>query len=164
MAAETVTSPENPTHKSNIFLAIQPTIYKADALITSPTGDSSDGGDEVAAFAIHLFDPEHNISFSALSQALPMQWLDWLDASPPADTKPGSWALPHVIQDIMDAGGSDPREWVVEWVEEALGLSVGVVAQKYVAKRMRVGEAGEIGEVMRNATSTRSGGEEARAV
>jgi len=163
VAAETVISPENPTHKSNIFLAIQPTIYKADALVTS-TGDSSDGGGEVAAFAIHLFDPEHNISFPALSQALPKQWLDWLDAPPPEDTKPGSWALPHVIQDIMDSGGSDPREWVVEWVEEALGLSVGVVAQKYVAKRMRVGEAGEIGEVMRDAISTRGGGEEARAV
>jgi len=141
-----------------------PTIYKANALIATPTGESSGNVDEVVAFAIHLFDPEHNISFSTLSQALPKEWLDWLDAAPPADTKPGSWALPHVIQDIVDVGGIDPREWVVEWVEEALALSVGVVAQKYVAKRMRVGEAGEMGEVMRNATSSRGGGEEARAV
>lgn len=62
----------------------------------------------------------------------------------------------------------DPREWVVEWVEEAVGLSVGVVAQKYVAKRMRVGEAGEVGQAMRKAAAVEheheGGGEEARAM
>lgn len=78
--------------------------------------------------------------------------------------KSGEWALPPVIQDIMDHGGVDPREWVVEWVEEAVGLAIGVVAQKYVAKRMRVGESGEMADLVRKAEQEHAGGEEARAV
>jgi hypothetical protein len=163
-AAEDQTSfVDNPTRKSNIFLAIQPTIHAANDLITSIIEDSGDD-EKVVSFAIHIHDPEHNISFSTLSQALPLQWLEWLDAPAPADIKPGEWALPDAIREIIDAGGVDPREWVVEWVEEAVGLSVGVVAQKYVAKRMRVGEAGEVGEAMRAAAIAEAGGEEARAV
>lgn len=50
--------------------------------------------------------------------------------------------VPEEIREIIESGGVDPREWVAEWVEEALGLSVGVVAQKYVARRMGVGEGG----------------------
>lgn len=111
-------------------------------------------------FAIHLLDPEHEISFSTVSQTLPAQWLEWLDAPPSDVSRPGEWALPVVIQDIVDAGGVDPREWIVEWVEEAVGLAVGTVAQRYVAKRMRVGEAGE----MRRLVREEGGGEEARAV
>jgi hypothetical protein len=37
-------------------------------------------------------------------------------------------------------GGVDPRDWVAEWLEESLSLAVGVVAQRYVARRMGVGE------------------------
>ncbi|KAF8242756.1 hypothetical protein K440DRAFT_564323 [Wilcoxina mikolae CBS 423.85] len=159
-AAQPTVSSQNPTRKSNIFLAIQPTIHSTNDLIAAVTDRSSGDDKKVVSFAIHLHDPEHNISFSTLSQALPLQWLDWLDAPPPADTKPGEWALPEVIQDITRAGGVDPREWVVEWVEEAVGLSVGVVAQKYIAKRMRVGEAGEMGQVMRNAAMEQANEEE----
>ena len=133
----------NPTRKSNIFLAIQPAIHTADDLLAPATGLDSEDSEKVVSFAIHLHDPEHGLSFSALSQALPLQWLDWLDAPPPASLGPGEWALPDVIRGIVQTGGVDPREWVVDWVEEAVGLSVGVVAQKYVAKRMRVGEAGD---------------------
>jgi hypothetical protein len=163
-AADQPSSVENPTRKSNIFLAIQPTIHTANDLIAFITGASSTDDEKVVSFAIHIHDPEHNISFSTLSQALPLQWLEWLDAPAPAGTQPGDWALPYAIKEIIDAGGVDPREWVVEWVEEAVGLSVGVVAQKYVAKRMRVGEAGEVGEAMRAAAVAEAGGEEARAV
>ena len=151
-AAATPENPENPTRKSNIFLAIQAATHRAD-------------DEDVVSFAIHLHDPEHKLSFSTVSQTLPLQWLLWLDAPPPAGTRPGEWALPDVIREIMDAGGVDPREWVVEWVEEAVGLSVGVVAQKYVAKRMRVGEAGEVGNAMRTAAREHeASGEEARIV
>ena len=51
-------------------------------------------------------------------------------------------ALPESIQEIIESGGVDPREWVSEWIEEILSLSIGVVAQRYVAKRMGVGEGG----------------------
>lgn len=163
-AAEQTVTAENPTRKSNIFLAIQPTIHSADDLVSSVTDEESADEEMVVSFAIHLHDPEHNISFSTLSQALPLQWLIWLDAPPPADIRPGEWVLPEAVQDIMDAGGVDPREWVVEWVEEAVGLSVGVVAQKYVAKRMRVGEAGQVADAMRTAAREQAGEEEAGAV
>lgn len=91
-------------------------------------------------FAIHLYDPVHALSFATVSQALPAQWLEWLDAPAPKDTPAGEWALPDVIRNMVDMGGIDPREWIVEWVEEVVGLAVGVVAQKYVARRMRVGD------------------------
>jgi hypothetical protein len=151
-AEEAAFNPQNPTRKSNIFLSIQPTIHTMDALVASVTDESAGDEEKVVSFAIHLLDPEHEISFSTLSQSLPLQWLDWLNASPPADAQQGQWALPEVIQDIMQIGGTDPREWVVEWVEETVGLSVGVVAQKYVAKRMRIGDAAEAGEEVRQAT------------
>jgi hypothetical protein len=53
--------------------------------------------------------------------------------------------VPPEIRDIVESGGVDPREWVAEWVEEALALAVGIVAQRYVARRMGVGE-GAIGK------------------
>lgn len=137
---------DNPTRKSNIFLAIQPTIYtQQNTGNPSVTGDQEEK-EQVTVFAIHLYDPVNSLSFSTVSQALPAMWLEWLDAPAPKDTQPGDWALPEVIRNMVDMGGIDPREWIVEWVEEAVGLAVGVVAQKYVAKRMRVGDS--IGETM----------------
>ncbi len=50
--------------------------------------------------------------------------------------------MPDDIRDIVEGGAVDPREWVAEWVEEVLGLAVGVVAQRYVARRMGVGDGG----------------------
>lgn len=137
-------SKDNPTRKSNIFLAIQPTIYPQPPIMThSAASESKERDDEeenVVVFAIHLYDPVHTLYFAAVSQALPARWLEWLDAPIPKDTPAGEWALPEVIRNMIDMGGIDPREWIVEWVEEAVGLAVGVVAQKYVARRMRVGE------------------------
>lgn len=137
-------SKDNPTRKSNIFLAIQPTIYSQSVGATSsaaPENKEVEGEEaKVVVFAIYLYDPIHTLSFATVSQALPAQWLEWLDAPVPKDTPTGDWALPEVIRSMVDMGGIDPREWIVEWVEEAVGLAVGVVAQKYVARRMRVGE------------------------
>ncbi|CAZ80799.1 unnamed protein product [Tuber melanosporum] len=156
-------SKDNPTRKSNIFLAIQPTIHSQQPSPLAPRGeDSEEQEDQAVVFAIHLFDPTHGISYSTVSQALPTQWLEWLDAPPPADAAPGEWAVPDVIRNIIDIGGIDPREWIVEWVEEAVGLAVGVVAQRYVAKRMRIGDSGSHDGLKGKEVS--SGGEEARAV
>lgn len=139
-----IPSKDNPTRKSNIFLAIQPTIYSQSAAATFSAAPENreveDEEEKVVVFAIYLYDPIHTLSFASVSQALPAQWLEWLDAPVPNDTPAGDWALPEVIRNMVDMGGIDPREWIVEWVEEAVGLAVGVVAQKYVARRMRVGE------------------------
>ena len=147
-AAETL-SETNPTRDSEIFLAIQAltqTVPKdlfaagpsseqeIESKVTDPDADQTT---EEIVFAIYLHDPLHGIAFQALSQAVPAQWIDWLDAP-----SGGEGTLPESIEEIISLGGVDPREWVSEWVEEALTLSVGVVAQRYVARRMGVGEGG----------------------
>lgn len=156
-----IPSKDNPTRKSNIFLAIQPTVYTQQPIGNLGVSDEKEEKLQVIVFAIHLYDPVNSLSFSTVSQALPAQWLEWLDAPAPKDTQPGDWALPEVIRNMVDMGGIDPREWIVEWVEEAVGLAVGVVAQKYVAKRMRVGDS--IGEPIIEKEGG-GGGEEARAI
>ena len=72
--------------------------------------------------------------------------------------------LPQEIVEIIDAGGVDPREWVAEWVEEILTLGTGVVAQRYVARRMGVGEGGiGKGKARQEEIMSDGGGEAARA-
>ena len=134
---------------SNIYLSIQP--VSADPAVASdktnlgaasssvglagttpaPTIISS-SSPHAFQFIIYLTDPEHNIKFSTVSQSFPLQWAEWLDS-------PDS-AFDTSSKDNTDSSSTsmpaDPREWVIDWVEEGLGLSVGVVAQTYVSKRM----------------------------
>ncbi|KAF8419876.1 maintenance of telomere capping protein 1 [Tirmania nivea] len=135
-------NPNNPTRKSDIFLSIQPITNPAPAYLIPPSplpstsntptvGEDVDGEEDLTTFALHLHDPTHAISYSTLSQSIPARWFDWIDSPP--------HTLHADITAIVEEGGVDPREWVVEWVEETLGLAVGVVAQRYVAKRMNVG-------------------------
>lgn len=143
--ATEVLSESNPVRSSDIFLAIQAVSFEQDdELFAQTTSEEGTGGveepkekEELVAFAIYLHDPIHSISFRALSQSVPLKWMEWLDAAAPDDGTP-----PESIQEIIESGGIDPREWVSEWVEEALALGVGIVAQRYVARRMGVGEGG----------------------
>lgn len=147
-------SESNPVRNSDIFLAIQ-TVSRTDAdnlfqagptAETVPQGivDSTDATEEEVVFAIYLHDPIHGIAFHTVSQAIPQKWIDWMDApAPPASSEDDdSPRLPEVIAEIVDSGGLDPREWVAEWLEDSLSLATGVVAQRYVARRMGVGEGG----------------------
>ncbi|KAK7208326.1 maintenance of telomere capping protein 1 [Myxozyma melibiosi] len=112
---EVETSPEeeSPVRKSDIYLSIQACVVQ---------DSSSDATKEkVFVFIIHLDDPFHSLAFTTHSQSFPLQWCEWLDSDEP---------IP---------GQVDPREWLAEWVEEGLGLAVGVVAQRYVASRMAIG-------------------------
>ncbi|KAI9673590.1 MAG: hypothetical protein M1817_002226 [Caeruleum heppii] len=190
-AAE-VLSETNPVRSSDIFLAIQAISHTAsadmfggpatsekreDAAVVEPPTEP----ESLLCFAIYLHDPVHSITFSALTQSLPQKWLDWLDASsstaPPSSTEQGPNAtstdatspqapsgLPAEIADIINSGGVDPREWIAEWIEEALSLGVGVVAQRYVARRMGVGEGGIGRGKMREEVMESGGGEAARAI
>lgn len=164
-ATETLNE-SNPTRNSEIFLAIQAVSQPVSKELF--VAGSSEEQDEVEGneilFTIYLHDPIHGIAFFALSQAVPAQWIEWLDAS-----TQGMDALPESIQEIIESGGVDPREWVSEWIEEILSLSVGVVAQKYVAKRMGVGEGGVGKGKMRadrgaSEMIERGGGEASRAL
>ncbi|EMC99878.1 hypothetical protein BAUCODRAFT_62675 [Baudoinia panamericana UAMH 10762] len=165
-ATETL-SETNPVRSSDIFLAIQAISYVVERemfaddvriedekpAVVEPEAEE----EELISFAIYLHDPMHSLSFSTLSQPFPAKWAQWLDASPQED------GLPDSIIEIISSGGVDPREWVAEWMEEILSLGVGVVAQRYVARRMGVGEGG-IGRGKRRAEEEGVGGEAARAI
>lgn len=171
-ATETL-SETNPVRSSDIFLAIQavshpsvPDYFAADGRSddkTDSTESSKDEDEELVTFAIYLHDPIHTLSFSTLTQPMPAQWAHWLDAPNTATSEDDPAGLPASIQDIIAAGGVDPREWVAEWMEEVLALGVGVVAQKYVARRMGVGE-GAIGRGKKRVEDDGIGGEAARAI
>ena len=153
-------SESNPVRTSDVFIAIQAIGVNSDKTLfarttsaeknqeSSPVNEPDDL-EELVCFAIFLLDPVHGIEYSTISQSVPSKWIHWLDAPTPltpfsgdegrAATEEG---LPDDIKDIIDSGGVDPREWVAEWVEETLNLSVGILAQRYVARRMGVGEGG----------------------
>lgn len=167
--ATEVLSETNPVRSSDIFIAIQAVSHPAqDGLFATPSsaeekGDAQDQDEEDVAFAVYLHDPIHGISLKAISQALPLKWVEWLDA--PANTEAAGEEpqLPQEIQDIIENGGVDPREWVSEWMEDTITLSIGIVAQRYVARRMGVGEAGLGRGRAREAALEAGGGEAARA-
>jgi hypothetical protein len=157
-------SESNPVRTSDIFLSVQAIGTEADKTLFARTASAEkekestsvqehDDADELICFAIFLLDPVHEIEFSAISQSVPAKWARWLDAPGPLTPRSGeeeqqqgeqfdTAALPDDIREIVESGGVDPREWVAEWIEEVLNLSVGVVAQRYVARRMGVGEGG----------------------
>ncbi|KAF9872510.1 hypothetical protein CkaCkLH20_10007 [Colletotrichum karsti] len=154
-------SEENPVRSSDLFLAIQAVGTTSDSALFARTSAvekekeasavaEQDETDEMVCFAVFCLDPVHDIEFSAISQSIPAKWIQWLDASNPLTPASGedgqdissNQSIPDEIREIVEGGGVDPREWVAEWIEELLGLAVGVVAQRYVARRMGVGEGG----------------------
>ena len=170
--ATEVLSESNPVRSSDIFLAIQAISHSPPKdLFGGPSEQKEESGvvepieaddDDQICFAIYLHDPIHGITFNTVTQSIPHKWIEWLDASATAD--PNASGLPDEIAEIVESGGVDPREWVAEWVEELLGLGVGVVAQRYVARRMGVGQGGIGKGKARQEALEGGGGEAARAV
>jgi hypothetical protein len=184
-------SESNPVRSSDIFFAVQAICYDApEELFQGPHKEKEESAvvedppkpDELISFAIYLHDPVHSITFHTLTQAAPLKWIKWLDApspltpaSPtsPSQQKSGFFGkesedyqnphFPEEIAEIIESGGVDPREWVAEWVEEILTLGTGIVAQRYVARRMGVGEGGMKGKARMEEVLGDGGGEAARA-
>lgn len=156
--ASEVLSESNPVRSSDIFLAIQAISQTAskDLFQAGATGEKATEGaveadtqEEEICFALYLHDPIHGIAFHAISQSIPQTWIEWLDASVPVPENPDAEdanvqrvVVPEAIAEIIESGGVDPREWVSEWIEETLSLTAGIIAQRYVARRMGVGEGG----------------------
>lgn len=177
-------SESNPVRSSDLFLAVQAIGVEADTALFAKSSavekekDASavqeqDKADEMVCFAVFILDPIHEIEYSAVSQQIPARWVRWLDAPAPLTptsgdegTTPRDFSqVPNEIREIIEGGGVDPREWVAEWVEETLNLSVGVVAQRYVARRMGVGEGGiGKGKMKVEDIVQEGGGEAARAM
>lgn len=78
--------------------------------------------EEKFQFAVRVADPDHDFGTTINSQAFPSQWAHWLDEK----------ENPHAEK------GVDTRDWVVDWIEEGLGLTIGVGAQEYVMSRMGI--------------------------
>ncbi|KAF9014975.1 maintenance of telomere capping protein 1 [Cyathus striatus] len=99
-----------PTTYSHVYIRIQPftTSY------TVPVALST----EAASFLIYLFDPEHRLTHTTLTQASPVKWLSM-------------W---------------DQHDWVEDLIAETLRVGVEVVGQDYVVSRMGWGERGVISE------------------
>ncbi|KAJ4350834.1 hypothetical protein N0V95_004387 [Ascochyta clinopodiicola] len=170
--ATEVLSETNPVRSSDIFIAIQAISYSesSDLFGTSTSADTKEGDEqeqkedeELVAFAVYLHDPIHGISFKAVSQSFPAKWAEWLDAPANTEAAGEEQQLPREIEEIIESGGVDPREWVSEWMEETISLSVGIVAQRYVARRMGVGEGGLGKGKAREANVETGAGEAARA-
>ena len=172
--ATEVLNESNPVRSSDIFLAIQ-AISQTESkemfgTSTTEGQKESEGGvklpeeeaQDSICFALYLHDPIHGITFATTSQAVPEVWIGWLDAS--ATPEAAESDLPAEIADIVNSGGVDPREWVAEWVEETITLSVGIVAQRYVARRMGVGHGGIGKGKARQEALESGGGEAARAI
>lgn len=171
--ATEVLSESNPVRSSDIFLSIQAINLEN---VSEASGGSSrafekmpevvderEDEEGLISFAIYLHDPIHGITFNTITQTLPQKWANWLDASPTSG--PPDSSLPAEIAEIVQTGGMDPREWVAEWIEELLSLGIGIVAQRYVARRMGVGEQTGLGRGHKRQEALESGGgEAARAV
>lgn len=165
--ATEVLSETNPVRSSDIFLSIQAIsqLEQSDLFGGSSSEQGKEGivdapsDEDLISFAIYLHDPIHGITFHTITQSLPEKWIQWLDASATSGSE-----LPDEIADIVTSGGVDPREWVAEWMEELLSLGVGVVAQRYVARRMGVGQGGIGRGKARQEALESGGGEAARAV
>lgn len=186
-------SESNPVRSSDIFLALQAISHEAPADLFQGSAKEKEEesavqekevADELISFALYLHDPVHTITFHTITQSIPAKWIKWLDApsplTPASSTSPthqktsffgdngserySGTNLPEEIAEIIESGGVDPREWVAEWVEEILSLGVGIVAQRYVARRMGVGEGGiGRGKARMEEVLGDGGGEAARA-
>lgn len=170
--ATEVLSETNPVRSSDIFIAVQAISYSAPADLfgTSTSTEANEDNaseaneeEDLVVFAIYLHDPIHGISFKTVSQSFPAKWAEWLDAPANTEAAGEEQNVPQEIREIIDNGGVDPREWVSEWMEETIGLSVGIVAQRYVARRMGVGEGGLGKGKAREANLEDGAGEAARA-
>ncbi|KAI5293369.1 hypothetical protein KEM55_007142, partial [Ascosphaera atra] len=161
--ASEAASESNPVRSSDIFLAIQ-ALSRTEGWEEEPKeGEEKEEGEREpegeVCFAIYLHDPVHAINYSTLTQPIPRKWIDWIEAKSssrreqkqqsalsekqPEDQQheqPHTSTLPDDIADIIEAGGVDPREWAADWLHESLALGVGILAQRYVARRMGLGE------------------------
>lgn len=111
---------------SNIYLSIQAfTAPSSDPAAEEKEGEATQKDDE-NQFLFTLVDPANAITFTATSQSFPASW------------------IPLSLQTVEAA--IQPREWISAWIEEALQLTAGVLAQRYVARRMGMDSSEQSGQ------------------
>ncbi|KAH9176979.1 maintenance of telomere capping protein 1 [Lactarius sanguifluus] len=100
--SQQLSSVQNPTTTSYVYLCIQ--AFTSTSIIPGPEPAESTH----LQFILHLSDPEHSLSYTTVTQAIPEHWLK-------------VW---------------DDYDWVEDTVAEALRFGVEVVGQEYVVGRM----------------------------
>ncbi|KDR84795.1 hypothetical protein GALMADRAFT_53664 [Galerina marginata CBS 339.88] len=105
-AASTTKNPDNATTYSHVYLRIQPffsTYAQPTSASETPTEPS-----QYLQFLIYLFDPEHKLTHTTITQVVPSKWL-------------AIW---------------DEYDWVEDLIADALRVGVEVIGQEYVVARM----------------------------
>ena len=118
-------------NKSNIFISIQPITTSIESNDKTAVEDENEdravliesNNANSFSFTIILKDITNNITIITKTQPFPLRWAKWLDGEG---------------VDEVSEGEVDPREWVRGWIKQGLDLSLGVIAQEYVIKRMGV--------------------------
>lgn len=96
----------NPTTYSNVYIRIQPFINR----FKVSEGESQKASDpsNKLQFLVYLFDPEHELTHTSVTQTVSAKWVD-------------IW---------------DQYDWVEDLVADSLRLGVEVLGQDYVVSRM----------------------------
>ena len=95
-----------PTTFSSVYLRIQPFI----TTLPTPGKQGKERGSTLThlQFAMYLSDPEHQLVYSSVTQAIPASWLDHWDA----------------------------QDWIEDVVVESLRVGVETIGQEYIVARM----------------------------
>ncbi|KAF8971532.1 maintenance of telomere capping protein 1 [Flammula alnicola] len=131
-ATEPTKNPNTATTYSHVFLRIQP-FFSTFAQPPSTSELSSESSQQLQ-FLIYLFDPEHKLTHTTVTQAVPSKWLPM-------------W---------------DQYDWVEDLIADALRVGVEVLGQEYVVARMGWGTKGADGaDNLREASTSVDPGEKA---
>ena len=84
------------------------------------------------SFTVVLKDISNDITAITRSQAFPTSWVEWLEG----ETKKNKESKKGDDNEDEEDDIVDPGEWVKDWIEDGLSLSLGILAQTYVIKRM----------------------------
>ncbi|TEB12117.1 hypothetical protein FA13DRAFT_984070 [Coprinellus micaceus] len=110
----------NPTTYSNVYIRVQPFFNRFK--ISEGGSDKGSDASNKLQFLVYLFDPEHELTHTSVTQAVSATWID-------------IW---------------DEYDWVEDLVADSLRLGVEVLGQDYVVSRMgwakKSGEEGEAEE------------------
>ncbi|EMG47553.1 hypothetical protein G210_2056 [Candida maltosa Xu316] len=128
---------EEEISQSNIFISIQPVTTRLDEKETTEEEDGKDNriiietnNNNSFSFIIILKDLTNNITILTKTQPMPLRWAQWLDGE---KLKFGEEEQEEDLSESID-----PKEWVKDWIRQSLNLSIGILAQEYVIKRMGV--------------------------
>lgn len=114
-------------HKSNVFISIQAVslnsgrdanIDKNDEEEDATTTVETNNADSFF-FTLILKDITNGINILTKTQAFPLRWARWLCG--------------EKVESLEDV---NPGDWVRDWIKDGLALSLSVLAQEYVVKRM----------------------------